>query len=79
MNLIYSLDQHGISLSTLYRLVKPNKGPCVLVVKDADDNVSSRTWGYNDNKLILSRKKVFGAFLNEPLKPGSRYYGTGEW
>jgi hypothetical protein len=40
MNLLYSLDQHGISLSTLYRLVKMNKGPCVLVVKDADDNAS---------------------------------------
>lgn len=40
MNLLYSLDQHGISLSTLYRLVKNVKGPIVLVVKDADDNVS---------------------------------------
>ncbi|CAO3612345.1 unnamed protein product [Mucor fragilis] len=59
MTLLYSLDQHGISLSSLYRLVKANKGPCVLVIKDADDN-------------------VFGAFLNEPLRPGTRYYGTGE-
>lgn len=40
MTLLYSLDQHGISLSTLYRLVKVNKGPCVLAVKDIDDNVS---------------------------------------
>lgn len=40
MNLLYSLDQHGISLSTLYRLVKNTKGPIVLVVQDADDNVS---------------------------------------
>lgn len=39
MNLLYSLDQHGISLSTLYRLVKNTKGPIVLVIKDADDNV----------------------------------------
>ncbi|KAI8382372.1 TLDc domain-containing protein [Blakeslea trispora] len=59
MSLLYSLDQHGISLSSLYRLVKSNKGPCVFAIKDADDN-------------------VFGAFLNESLKPGSRYYGTGE-
>ncbi|CEI93600.1 hypothetical protein RMCBS344292_07831 [Rhizopus microsporus] len=59
MALLYSLDQHGISLSTLYRLVKNNKGPCVLVIKDADNN-------------------VFGAYLNESLKPGTRYYGTGE-
>lgn len=40
MNLLYSLDQHGISLSTLYRQSKNTKGPVVLVVKDADDNVS---------------------------------------
>ncbi|KAI8886012.1 TLD-domain-containing protein [Backusella circina FSU 941] len=57
--LLYSLDQHGISMSTLYRLVKGNKGPIVLAVKDADDN-------------------IFGAFLNETLKSGPRYYGTGE-
>ncbi|ORE04005.1 TLD-domain-containing protein [Rhizopus microsporus var. microsporus] len=59
MALLYSLDQHGISLSTLYHLVKNNKGPCVLVIKDADNN-------------------IFGAYLNESLKPGTRYYGTGE-
>ncbi|CAO3651848.1 unnamed protein product [Cunninghamella blakesleeana] len=57
--LLYSLDQHGISITTLYRLVKNNKGPCILCIKDADD-------------------KVFGAFLNESLKPSSSYYGTGE-
>ncbi|KAI8641285.1 TLDc domain-containing protein [Parasitella parasitica] len=59
MTLLYSIDQHGISLHTLYRLVKENKGPCVLVVKDEDDN-------------------VFGAFLNETLRPDKRYYGNGE-
>ncbi|CAO3610544.1 unnamed protein product [Mucor hiemalis] len=59
MNLLYSLDQHGISLSSLYRLVKNTKGPIVLVIKDGDDN-------------------IFGAFLNETLKAGPRYYGTGE-
>ncbi|SAM09582.1 hypothetical protein [Absidia glauca] len=58
-SLLYSLDQHGISLTTLYRLVKNNKGPCLLAIKDADD-------------------QVFGAFLNESLKPGTHYYGTGE-
>jgi hypothetical protein len=29
-------------MSTLYRLVKSNKGPIVLAVKDADDNVRKR-------------------------------------
>ncbi|ORX63078.1 TLD-domain-containing protein [Hesseltinella vesiculosa] len=57
--LLYSIDQHGISLTTLYRLVKNNKGPCVFAIKDAND-------------------QVFGAFLNETLKPSTHYYGTGE-
>ncbi|KAI8987751.1 TLD-domain-containing protein [Mycotypha africana] len=59
MTLLYSIDQHGISLHSLYRLAKNNKGPCVLSIKDANNN-------------------IFGAFLNETLKPGTRYYGTGE-
>ncbi|KAG0173419.1 oxidation resistance protein 1 [Apophysomyces sp. BC1015] len=57
--LLYSLDQHGISLSTLYNLVQSNIGPCMLAIRDADD-------------------QVFGAFLNETLKSGTSYYGTGE-
>ncbi|CAO3662674.1 unnamed protein product [Umbelopsis ramanniana] len=56
--LLYSLDQHGISLSTLYQKVK-GKGPCILAIKDDND-------------------KIFGGYLNEPLKPSSAYYGTGE-
>ncbi|KAI9243868.1 TLDc domain-containing protein [Sporodiniella umbellata] len=59
MTLLYSLDQHGISLMSLYRLVKSHKGPCVLTVKDGEG-------------------QIFGGFLNETLKPGARYYGTGE-
>ncbi|KAI8982963.1 TLD-domain-containing protein [Pilobolus umbonatus] len=59
LRLIYSLDQHGTSMSTLYRLTKNKKEPVLLVVKDAENN-------------------VFGAYLNEPLKMGPRYYGTGE-
>ncbi|KAI9318404.1 TLD-domain-containing protein [Dichotomocladium elegans] len=57
--LLYSLDQHGTSLATLYRRVGTNKGPCLLAIKDAND-------------------QVFGAFLNEALKPNPSYYGTGE-
>ncbi|KAG0178429.1 oxidation resistance protein 1 [Apophysomyces sp. BC1034] len=36
-----------------------NIGPCMLAIRDADD-------------------QVFGAFLNETLKSGTSYYGTGE-
>ncbi|KAI9282060.1 TLD-domain-containing protein [Umbelopsis sp. AD052] len=36
--LLYSLDQHGISLSTLYQKVK-GKGPCILAIKDANDQI----------------------------------------
>ncbi|KAI7880372.1 TLD-domain-containing protein [Lichtheimia hyalospora FSU 10163] len=57
--LLYSLDQHGTSLATLYRRAKANRAPCVLAIKDDND-------------------QVFGAFLNETLKPSTSYYGTGE-
>ncbi|KAI8990198.1 TLD-domain-containing protein [Pilobolus umbonatus] len=59
LKLLYSLDQHGISISTLYRLVKSTKGPVILAIKDSNNN-------------------LFGAYLNETLKIGTRYYGTGE-
>ncbi|KAI9226221.1 MAG: TLD-domain-containing protein, partial [Piptocephalis tieghemiana] len=36
--LAYSLDQHGISLSSLYRQVE-RKGPCILVVSDEANHV----------------------------------------
>jgi hypothetical protein len=38
-NLLYSLDQHGISLATLYSLTKDYDGPCILVIKDANHQV----------------------------------------
>ncbi|OZJ02988.1 hypothetical protein BZG36_03138 [Bifiguratus adelaidae] len=56
--LLYSLDQHGISLTTLYHKAKV-KGPQILAIKDDNDD-------------------VFGAFLNESLRPSPTYYGTGE-
>lgn len=49
--LLYSLDQHGISLSTLYRKVK-GKGPCILAIKDANDDVCI-------SHLMLKRLRVF--------------------
>ncbi|KAI9271441.1 TLD-domain-containing protein [Sporodiniella umbellata] len=34
-SLIYSLDQHGASQSTLYQQCKQNSGPCLLVIQDS--------------------------------------------
>ncbi|CAG8520089.1 2931_t:CDS:2 [Ambispora leptoticha] len=56
--LLYSIDQNGTSMTTMYNNVK-DKGPLVLALKDEND-------------------QVFGAFINESLKPWSSYYGTGE-
>jgi hypothetical protein len=60
-----SLDQHGASLSTLYRLVE----------------VYARTHRTTGNLLAVkdSEGHVFGVFLNEPiLKREGTYYGSGE-
>ncbi|KAI8641729.1 TLD-domain-containing protein [Parasitella parasitica] len=37
-SLLYSLDQHGASLNTLYRKCF-NNGPCLLVIRDSQDEV----------------------------------------
>ncbi|CAR29435.1 hypothetical protein ZYGR_0AD01170 [Zygosaccharomyces rouxii] len=65
-NLLYSLEQHGSSLQSLYHNVTPkSKSPMrvgyVLVIKD-------------------SKQGIFGAYSNEPFHPTSdrRYYGNGE-
>ncbi|KAK9453336.1 TLD-domain-containing protein [Dipodascopsis uninucleata] len=63
--LVYSLEQHGVSLTTLYTQVIPPRVQArpgyVLII---EDNIGG----------------IFGAFLNEyprPMKNG-RYYGNGE-
>ncbi|KAI8144676.1 TLD-domain-containing protein [Fennellomyces sp. T-0311] len=38
-SLLYSLDQHGSSLTTLYTKCRSVRGPCVLAVKDTDDGI----------------------------------------
>ncbi|KAI5793786.1 hypothetical protein DFH27DRAFT_484982 [Peziza echinospora] len=62
-SLVYSLEQHGVSLATLYdkcAMREFQKGGFVLVVKDDGGG-------------------IFGAFVNERFKvSGGRYYGTGE-
>ncbi|PUU74895.1 TLDc domain-containing protein [Tuber borchii] len=61
-SLRYSLEQHGVSLSTLYDRTSAETtagGGYVLAIRD-------------------SAGGIFGAFLNEPPKPTGRYIGTGE-
>jgi hypothetical protein len=61
-NLIYSLEQHGSTLSTLYALCDAHRGKrggFVLVVRDG-------------------RAGVFGAYLSEAPRPQPSYYGSGE-
>jgi len=36
--LLYSLDQHGASLTTLYNNIKSH-GPCIMVIKTCDDEI----------------------------------------
>jgi len=61
--LVYSLDAHGTSLTTLYSRVQTglqrSVGGCILLVKDMED-------------------AVFGAYVNEPFRKSESYYGNGE-
>ena len=52
-SLLYSLDQHGASLTTLYRQCRPYRGPCILAIKDADDSVSGSVYIWFITLLIL--------------------------
>lgn len=61
-DLLYSLDQNGSTLSTLYSLCdkfRGKRGGFVVVVRDAGGG-------------------VFGAYLSEAPKPQSHYFGSGE-
>ncbi|KZT51900.1 TLD-domain-containing protein, partial [Calocera cornea HHB12733] len=66
-SLLYSLDQHGISIHTFYREIaksfeapNPSTGGCVLAVRDA-------------------RGGVFGVWIGEKIRMGGgSYYGSGE-
>lgn len=37
--LLYSLDQHGVSLTTMYSLMRDYDGPCMMIIKDAEGQV----------------------------------------
>ncbi|KAI9499727.1 TLD-domain-containing protein [Zychaea mexicana] len=38
-SLLYSMDQHGASLQTMYRQLSQHHGPCVLVIQTIDDEI----------------------------------------
>jgi hypothetical protein len=62
--LVYSLEQHGASLTTLYDRNKPPSGKrpgYVIVIKDRDHN-------------------IFGAYSNEHFRPSDlkRFFGNGD-
>ena len=60
--LVYSLDQHGVSLATLYARCKAYNSPqagYVIIVKDRREN-------------------IFGAYVSDYPRVHSHYYGTGE-
>lgn len=62
---IYNLDQHGVSLATLYRKCH-----------DYRDKLGERP-GF---VLVVQDETgaIFGAFINEHLRPAGSYYGNGE-
>ncbi|PWY97249.1 TLD-domain-containing protein [Testicularia cyperi] len=118
--LLYSLDQHGISLQTLYHRVSAGLDPTKSRVVSGSGAGNAEGWlrgaskaaqeamgttagngaggaknGHNgrlhvgggltsisDAGLVLAIKdeddNVFGAFVNEKLRPQQHYYGSGE-
>ncbi|KAI9033260.1 TLD-domain-containing protein [Hyaloraphidium curvatum] len=54
--LIYSLEQHGISLSTLYRLSADYEGPIVLGIR----NTMGETFGAFLTETLIPRERYYG-------------------
>jgi len=84
-NLVYSLEQNGVSLGTLYKKCDELRGlrnGFVLVVKDGEGGVSSPTQAEHvdriDMNLANQNQKLFGAYLTEAPHPSPHYFGTGE-
>ncbi|EST06667.2 TLDc [Kalmanozyma brasiliensis GHG001] len=114
-SLLYSLDQHGISLQTLYHRVSSGLDPTKIkrsvsdtVTGNTDTDEAAEGWlrgasretqqamgtrssrmhvggglsSISDAGLIIALKdegdNVFGAFVNEKLRPQQHYYGSGE-
>ncbi|WFD35976.1 oxidation resistance protein 1 [Malassezia cuniculi] len=97
-HLVYSLDQHGSSLATLYNRVAAAKDPArrrtalnEQWLRGSSDAVKAAVLGgpvrtssgsLVDSGLMIAirdmRGHVFGAYVNEQLRPCQHYYGNGE-
>jgi len=82
-NLVYSLDQDGVSLGTLYKKCEDLRGlrnGFVLVVKDGEGGVGV----LNLLRHMFTRPQLtilfqlFGAYLTEAPHVSPHYFGTGE-
>lgn len=76
----YSLERDGSSLATLYARCRdiaarhPRAG-YVLVVKDTSETGNESASSVATGK---SNGSLFGAYLTDPPRPSSHFYGTGE-
>lgn len=92
--LVYSLEQHGVSLNTLYHNCDPKYDPLKGRIREekgfADSVVSKAVGSQNLHEkrrpqgyvMVVQdeHRSTFGCFLSEPLKQvdHKRYYGNGE-
>ncbi|EAS28949.1 TLD domain-containing protein [Coccidioides immitis RS] len=79
--LAYSLDRDGSSLSTLFEkssqcAARSQRAGYVLVVKNVSSGNNSA--GVSDSGGGGGGEALFGAYLTDPPRPASHYYGTGE-
>jgi hypothetical protein len=85
-NLVYSLEEDGVSLGTLYKKCDQLRGlrnGFVLVVKDAEGGVcpSFLTHCPLLPPILFANNKdfqLFGAYLTDAPHPSPHYFGTGE-
>lgn len=80
--LLFSLEQDGVSLSTLYKKCEDyrgKRGGYVLVIRDGMGGVSiqHRKSPYRHELTGIS-EQIFGSYLSDPLHPQAHFYGTGE-
>jgi hypothetical protein len=83
--LVYSLEQDGASLATLFEKCARYQGKrvgFVLCVKDCDGGVSNPPSQTSIPTLVFTAdfdtRQLFGAYLSDPPHPAPKYFGTGE-
>jgi hypothetical protein len=90
-SLVYSLEQHGISLKTLYHRCRRNldysepnnlhlrqylQGYFVLAVKDYSGGVRFAPHRSTLILRMLTISQIFGAFVNEAFRPEKLFFGN---